>query len=130
MSIAVEASGLAGVLANVDVSGLTRGPWLVAFVTVVTAVTLSTVMSNTAAAALLVPMALALSLPSGEQVAMLAALGCSLAMALPVSTPPNAVAYATGRVELATMRRVGGVVSVTCVVIMLLGYRFMLPLIF
>ena len=130
LSIAVEASDLAGVLANVDVSGLTRGPWLVAFVTVVTAVTLSTVMSNTAAAALLVPMALALSLPSGEQVAMLAALGCSLAMALPVSTPPNAVAYATGRVELATMRRVGGVVSVTCVVIMLLGYRFMLPLIF
>jgi len=75
-------------------------------------------------------MALALSLPSGEQVAMLAALGCSLAMALPVSTPPNAVAYASGQIELATMRRVGGLVSVTCAVIVLVGYRFVLPLIF
>ncbi|MDA1184929.1 MAG: DASS family sodium-coupled anion symporter [Acidobacteria bacterium] len=130
LSIAVDASGLAGVLANADVSALTGGLWLAALVTVLTAVTLSTVMSNTAAAALLVPMALALSLPSGEQLAMLAALGCSLAMALPVSTPPNAVAYATGRVELATMRRVGGLVSVICVVILLLGYRLMLPLIF
>jgi sodium-dependent dicarboxylate transporter 2/3/5 len=61
---------------------------------------------------------------------MLAAIGCSLAMALPVSTPPNAVAYATGRIDLATMRRVGGLVSLACAVIVLLGYRFVLPLIF
>jgi sodium-dependent dicarboxylate transporter 2/3/5 len=75
-------------------------------------------------------MALALSLPSSAQVAMLAALGCSLAMALPVSTPPNAVAYATGQIDLPTMRRVGGLVSVACVAILLVGYRFVLPLIF
>lgn len=130
LSVAMEASGLAGVLASADVSGLTAGPWLAAVVTVATAVAMSTVMSNTAAAALLVPMALALALPSGEQVAMLAALGCSLAMALPVSTPPNAVAYATGRVDLATMRRVGGLVSLTCAGVVLIGYRFVLPLIF
>jgi sodium-dependent dicarboxylate transporter 2/3/5 len=51
-------------------------------------------------------------------------------MALPVSTPPNAVAYATGQIELATMRRVGGRVSVACVAVLLLGYRLVLPLIF
>jgi sodium-dependent dicarboxylate transporter 2/3/5 len=130
LSVAMEASGLAGVLAAADVSGLSGGLWLTAAGTVLIAVTASTVMSNTAAAALLVPMALALSLPSGEQVAMLAALGCSLAMALPVSTPPNAVAYATGQIELATMRRVGGRVSVACVAVLLLGYRLVLPLIF
>jgi sodium-dependent dicarboxylate transporter 2/3/5 len=130
LSVAMEASGLAGVLAAADVSGLSGGLWLAAVGTVAIAVTLSTVMSNTAAAALLVPMALALSLPSSAQVAMLAALGCSLAMALPVSTPPNAVAYATGQIDLPTMRRVGGLVSVACVAILLVGYRFVLPLIF
>jgi len=130
LSVAMDASGLAGVLAAFDVPRLSGGLWLTAAGTVLIAVTVSTVMSNTAAAALLVPMALALSLPSGEQVAMLAALACSLAMALPVSTPPNAVAYATGQVELATMRRVGAVVSVACVAVLLLGYRFVLPLIF
>ena len=130
LSVAMDASGLAGVLARADVSGLAGGAWIAAVGTVLVGVTLSTVMSNTAAAALLVPMALALSLPSGEQVAMLAALGCSLAMALPVSTPPNAVAFATGRVELATMRRVGGLVSIVSVAIVLWGYRFVLPIIF
>ncbi|MCC7243536.1 MAG: SLC13/DASS family transporter [Acidobacteria bacterium] len=130
LSVAMDVSGLTGVLASADVSGLTAGPWLAAAVTVVVAVTLSTVMSNTAAAALLIPMALALSLPSGEQVAMLAALACSLAMALPVSTPPNALAYATGQIELDTMRRVGGLLSATCAAILLVAYRFVLPLIF
>jgi len=130
LSVAMDASGLTGVLASADVSGLTAGPWIAAAVTVAVAVTLSTVMSNTAAAALLIPMALALSLPSGEQVAMLAALACSLAMALPVSTPPNALAYATGQVELKTMRRVGGLLSATCAAIVLVAYRFVLPLIF
>lgn len=130
LSVAMDASGFAAVLATADVSGLSGGLWIAAVGTVVTAVMLSTVMSNTAAAALLVPMALALALPSSEQVAMLAALGCSLAMALPVSTPPNAVAYATGLIELPTMRRVGGLVSVACVAVMLVGYRFVLPLIF
>jgi sodium-dependent dicarboxylate transporter 2/3/5 len=130
LSVAMEASGLAGVLAETDVSSLAGGAWIAAVATVAAGVILSTVMSNTAAAALLVPMTLALSLPSHEQVAMLAAIGCSLAMALPVSTPPNAVAYATGRIDLATMRRVGGLVSLACAVIVLLGYRFVLPLIF
>ena len=130
LAVAMEASGLAALLAGADVSAWTAGPWLAAVATLAIAVTLSTVMSNTVAAALLVPMALALSLPSGEQVAMLAALGCSVAMGLPVSTPPNAVAYATGRVELETMRQVGGLVSIACVGVMLVGYRFVLPLIF
>ncbi len=130
LSIAMETSGLTAVMAGADVARFASGPWLAAIATVTLAAGMSTVMSNTAAAALLVPLALALSLPSQEQVAMLAALGCSLAMALPVSTPPNAVAYATGRVELAAMRRVGGRLSIAAMVIVLVGYQLVLPLIF
>lgn len=130
LSVAMDASGLTALLAGTDVSTMSGGLWTISAVAVAVAVTLSTVMSNTAAAALLVPLALALSLPSGEQVAMLVAFGCSLAMALPVSTPPNAVAYATGRIELATMRRLGVMVSTACVGIVLIGYRFVLPWIF
>lgn len=130
LSVAMDASGLAQVLADADVSRVSGGLWALSAAAVLIAVALSTVMSNTAAAALLVPMALALSLPSAEQVAMLAAFGCSLAMALPVSTPPNAVAYATGRVELTTMRRLGATVSLLSIGIVLVGYRFVLSLIF
>jgi len=59
------------------------------------AVLMITFMSNTATAAFLVPATLALS-PDEEKLAMLAALERSFAMALPVSTPPNAIAYSTG----------------------------------
>ena len=66
----------------------------------VLAVILSNLMSNTATASLLIP--LGVGLASVEELAPLlvvVALSCSSAMALPISTPPNAVAYSTGQVS-------------------------------
>ena len=40
------------------------------------------------------------------------AMGCALAMALPISTPPNALAYATGMVENKSMSIVGAILGV------------------
>ena len=51
-------------------------------------------------------------------------------MALPVSTPPNAMAYATGVVSGREMLRTGSLISVIAVALLLLGYRLMLPLLF
>jgi sodium-dependent dicarboxylate transporter 2/3/5 len=42
------------------------------------------------------------------QLAILTALACSFALAMPVSTPPNAIAFATGRIPVGDMVRVGG----------------------
>lgn len=68
------------------------------------AVVLSNVMSNTAAANVLVPLVLSAAAAgslstagSGAVPAISVALCASAAMALPVATPPNALAYATGR---------------------------------
>jgi sodium-dependent dicarboxylate transporter 2/3/5 len=63
------------------------------------AVIMSNVMSNTASAAILIP--IAASLPGGDSARMLApiALACSCAMILPVSTPPNAVAFASKKLR-------------------------------
>ena len=38
---------------------------------------------------------------------MVVALGCSLAMALPISTPPNAIAYATGAIRTKDLASIG-----------------------
>ncbi len=81
---------------------------------------LSTFMSNTAAANLLMPVfaALAVGLSGlemfGSAPGMLIAvsLSCSLAMALPISTPPNALAMATGTVQTKDMAKVGILVGV------------------
>jgi sodium-dependent dicarboxylate transporter 2/3/5 len=72
------------------------------------AVLLSTFMSNTATANLLIPMTLAL--PRGELIvpcSLAAAIGSSLAIGLPVSTPPMLLAYGTGIVRPAELLRLG-----------------------
>ena len=130
LGVAMEQSGLMGYVQQANLTVMPGGTWAVAIVLVLFAVGLSTLMSNTATAALLVPMALAVSLPGKEQFAMLVALACSFAMALPVSTPPNAMAYATGAVSVRVMLRTGSLISAIAVALLLLGSRFMLPLIF
>jgi sodium-dependent dicarboxylate transporter 2/3/5 len=130
LSVAMHETGLADGLAHADVSALAAGGWLVALLVTLVAVIMSTMMSNTATAALLMPMALAVSIEPREQYAMLAALACSFAMSMPVSTPPNAMAYATGHVPIVSMIRVGTTITVISLVTVLLGYRIMLPIVF
>ena len=76
------------------------------------ALALSTVISNSATANLLAPVGISLALSAAVDLdpllaGVLIALSCSLAMALPVSTPPNAVAYASGNIEPNDMAVVG-----------------------
>jgi solute carrier family 13 (sodium-dependent dicarboxylate transporter), member 2/3/5 len=71
---------------------------------------LSTAISNSATANLLVPLALSLAvgLPiDATAIGVIVAIACSLAMALPISTPPNALAYATGEVDTRAMATSG-----------------------
>jgi sodium-dependent dicarboxylate transporter 2/3/5 len=70
----------------------------------------SNFVSSTAAANLLVPMSIGISISvanSTAEVAVVMALACSLGMCLPVSTPPNAIAHATGLVPTRDMVRIG-----------------------
>lgn len=57
---------------------------------------LSNIMSNTAAANILIPITLAAVGPASAPVVVAVALAASSAMCMPVSTPPNAIAYGTG----------------------------------
>ncbi|WP_040507516.1 SLC13 family permease [Leptospira wolffii] len=90
---------------------------------------LSTFLSNTATANLLVPLALpvaALLQPGNSsyaiQLVLGSALGASLAMSLPVSTPPNAVAYAVGGFEIRDMAKVGVKIGILGLILVLLGF--------
>ena len=75
-------------------------------------VILSNFMSNTATVALVLPIAVAL-LP-GRELAMCLILGlsASCALLLPVSTPPNAVAFATGKIQTRDFRPGGLLIGV------------------
>ncbi len=76
----------------------------VAMVFSLVAVLISNVMSNTAAASILVPLGLSLSGIWGIAVPLIVALSCSCALLLPVSTPSNAIAFSTGMVEQKSFR--------------------------
>lgn len=75
---------------------------------------LTEVSSNTATAALFVPifMELATRLDMAPaQLAVPVAVACSCAFMLPIATPPNALVFGSGRIEQLTMMRVGVVLN-------------------
>ncbi|MBP3774920.1 MAG: SLC13/DASS family transporter [Bacteroidaceae bacterium] len=89
---------------------------------------LSTFISNSAAAALMVPILVAVGKGMESQLAGLGglitlivgvALSASFAMALPISTPPNAIAYSTGLIKSSQMAKVGVIIGV---IAMAVGY--------
>ncbi|MBQ9592140.1 MAG: SLC13/DASS family transporter [Paludibacteraceae bacterium] len=93
---------------------------------------MSTFISNSATAALLIPILAAIGKGMGETltpfggiVVLLSgiALSASLAMSLPISTPPNAIAYSTGIVNQKDMAKVGITVGV---VGLALGYALLM----
>lgn len=129
MGVGIEQSGLGALVASADLTALPGGLLGLAATLVVLSIVLSTFMSNTATANLLVPivLALALTVPERAQLAMLCALGCSFAMAMPVSTPPNAIAFATGEVRASTLFKLGGLVSLFSMLVLIVGYQLVLP---
>jgi len=95
---------------------------------VIMSVVLSTFMSNTATANLVIPMALALAGDQAPQMVILTALACSAAMAMPVSTPPNAMAFSTGKIPVSSLMWAGAMTGLIAVFILLLGYQIALPM--
>lgn len=83
------------------------------------------VMSHSAAANLLVPLAIsmAISLPgiNTMMIAVVVAIACSLGMSLPISTPPNAIAYSTGMCAVKNMAILGVIVGLTSTLLLALA---------
>ena len=68
----------------------------------------SNIMSNTATSTVLIPIGIALLTGLETQVAVIIGICASTALFLPVSTPPNAIAYSTGLIDVADFR-IGGI---------------------
>lgn len=102
-----------------------KGFFLVALFCLV-AVVLSTFMSNTATSNLLIPLVMVIPGESNIMLAAVVALSCSFAMALPISTPPNAIAFATGAIKSQDMCKAGVLVSIVSIVITLIGFKFII----
>ena len=105
--------GITGLLPTDSVVALT-------FAAALFTVVLSEAMSNTAATNIAIPIVISIALAAGVDPVMpavSAGLAASVAVVLPVSTPPNAIVYASGRVPITQMIKYGLLMDALAVVI-------------
>jgi sodium-dependent dicarboxylate transporter 2/3/5 len=67
----------------------------------------SNIMSNTATSTVIIPLGVSILPGNVREICMIVGLAASTALFLPVSTPPNAIAYSTGMIEQKDFR-IGG----------------------
>jgi sodium-dependent dicarboxylate transporter 2/3/5 len=111
------AEGLVTMLANAPV-------WVVLVAVVAFVVFLTELVSNTASAALLIPIFIGVGPALGLHPALLAsaiAIAASCAFMLPVATPPNAIVFGTGLVPQTTMMRCGMALNLICIAVISLA---------
>lgn len=106
LGVAISASGLAAWVVGLLPSGA-LGVYGAVLLFGVVGCVMSSLMSNTATANLIMPLIVGLSLEQTSPVLLAAAFACSLSMALPVSTPPNAMAFSSGELRVADLLKPG-----------------------
>ncbi|MDO4222404.1 MAG: SLC13 family permease [Acinetobacter sp.] len=129
LSVVMKDSGASQIMADSIVNVVGQQHWVVimlaltAFIVFLTEFT-----SNTASAALLMPIFIAIAQSLGVEPIALAAIiacGASCAFMLPIATPPNAIVFATGYIELKEMAKVGFVLNICSILVIgLLAYFF------
>jgi sodium-dependent dicarboxylate transporter 2/3/5 len=91
--------------------------YVLAIVFALLSVIFSNIMSNTATTTIMVPIAISIALLLPEQspktIPLIIALSASCALLLPVSTPPNAIAYSTGQLEQSDFRFGGILIGIS-----------------
>ncbi len=122
LGLAVAQTGLAAWFAGLFPLGGVPIVGVVALFSLIIVV-VSNFMSNTAATNIILPLVVALAVHFGPEEAVLAviavAMSASFAMALPVSTPPNAIVYSSGHIEARDFLLIGAVTAVAGPIVVL-----------
>ena len=104
---------------------------LIILVLVAVAILSSEIISNTAAAALLIPISASLATSIGVNPVLLMVpltIATSYGFVMPVGTPPNAIVFATGHVKAARMAKVGLPLDVIGIVMVTVLSSILVPL--
>ncbi len=130
---AIERSGLANWLAA-GFAGLGSWPfWALLGLAALVVILFSELASNTATAAAFLPVVGALALSTGQDPLPLvigAGLAASGGYMLPVATPPNAIAYGTGRISVPQLARAGAFLDLLFLILVPALAIFLVPLVF
>jgi solute carrier family 13 (sodium-dependent dicarboxylate transporter), member 2/3/5 len=132
LAAAMESSGLARWLGE-RMGGLAGLPPIAVYAGLAALVLLlSELASNTAVAAMAMPIAASLA-PAVHQpplaLMLVGALAASTGFALPVATPPNAIVFGSGQVSVRQMARAGILLDVVAIVVIVLAVAVLYPLV-
>ena len=121
LSIVMKDSGASKIMADSIVQFVQTKPlWVLCFVITTFIIFLTEFTSNTASAALIMPIVISvaqsMNLPPIALAAIIAC-GASCAFMLPIATPPNAIVFATGNVKQLDMAKVGLILNLFCIAI-------------
>lgn len=122
LSSVLDSTGTSAFIAGHLKQVLEQASPLIAILVITTFVVFLTEMvSNTASAALLIPLLVPVSSYFGvppQTTAVLVAIAASCAFMLPVATPPNAIVFGTGKVPQKMMMRCGFWLNLTCIALL------------
>ena len=132
LGLAMNGTGLAAnAVKSIPFASLS--PIVVLIVSCLVCYALSNFISNTATAALLIPILTVVCQGMGDSLGLIGgtstvligiAVAASCAMALPISTPPNAIAYSTGLIQQKDMAKTGLTVGIISLVIGIVALVF------
>lgn len=124
LSAVLKATGTSVFLAHTIGTFLEEAGTLMALISIVTFVVfLTEFASNTASAALLVPVFAAIAESLGVSpliLSVIIAISASCAFMLPVATPPNAIVFGSGHIRQGDMMRAGFFINLTSIVVITL----------
>lgn len=133
LATAMESSGILDLTA-----GYFSGDRTTSLIVIVAAIScastfLSELMSNTALATIMVPLAGSIAVGMDMHPLSLAApvaLAASAAFMLPMGTPPNAIVFASGHISIRQMAKVGFFLNLLAILLIVLFAKFVMPLCF
>ncbi|MFY7671749.1 SLC13 family permease [Tenacibaculum sp. MEBiC06402] len=108
-------------------------PFIVISLLIVLMLFMTELMSNVALVAVLAPVIAGIAIGFGVPllyVLIPVTMASSCAFMLPMATPPNAIVFASGYIKVKQMVRAGVLLNFIAVILLILYYKFIIPLIF
>jgi sodium-dependent dicarboxylate transporter 2/3/5 len=128
LGISFAQVGLDVQIANLLTNLISLYPYLTYAILIFAAALMTAVASNTGTAAILAPIVIAVGIEAGIDVklgAIAAAVATSTDFLLPTGTPPNAIAYATRKISLQEMFKVGSKLLIITLPILVLYFNLL-----
>ncbi len=108
-------------------------PFIVISLLIILMLFMTELMSNVALVAVLAPVIAGIAIGFGVPllyVLIPVTMASSCAFMLPMATPPNAIVFASGYIKVKQMVRAGVLLNIIAILLLILYYKFIIPLIF